>query len=399
MKRIVIGLLFLHFTVTSFSSTITVKGLNYEIDSITYIAKVLGRQNYSSLVSIPATIHHKGKKYDVVEISYEAFKEDKNIYELRIGKNIQLIQYRAFYNCNNLKNIHFNDSLRYISYQAFEGTEWLNRQGTGVIYCGKVAYTYKEDGYNSSSVTIKPGTVSIAVGCFLNERNLKTIQLPESLIEISEEAFENSNIEKIIIPKNVLKVSDLAFAFCKNLKEIDFQGCEHIGMSVFHGCNSLHTLSLSNNLEIIENFAFYECSSLKTVDIPSNVIKLGGAAFEKCTSLERIILHNGLKEIGQDVFLGCSKMEKITIPKTVEMIGSHFSNPCTLKTIFIEAEIPPVIVLPTGSEKIYTEEQIFTKIIKRFWSCSEERTLYVPTGCNKKYNSAEGWNLMTIKEM
>ena len=66
---------------------------------------------------------------------------------------------------------------------------------------------------------------------------------------------------------------------------------------------------------------------------------------------------------------------------------------------FIEAEIPPVIVLPTGSENIYTEEQIFTKIIKRFWSCSEERTLYVPTGCTKKYNSAEGWNLMTIKEM
>ena len=41
MKRIVIVLLFLHFTVTSFSSTITVKGLNYEIDRITYIAKVM----------------------------------------------------------------------------------------------------------------------------------------------------------------------------------------------------------------------------------------------------------------------------------------------------------------------------------------------------------------------
>lgn len=56
-------------------------------------------------VSIPATVKVGGVSYSVVEIANNAFKNDKKLTSVVIGKNISKIGKQAFYGCKKLKTI------------------------------------------------------------------------------------------------------------------------------------------------------------------------------------------------------------------------------------------------------------------------------------------------------
>ena len=51
----------------------------------------------------------------------------------------------AFYGCSSLSNITIPDSVTEIYDGAFSKTKWFDNQSDGVVYAGKVAYTYKGD--------------------------------------------------------------------------------------------------------------------------------------------------------------------------------------------------------------------------------------------------------------
>ncbi|MBQ4058353.1 MAG: leucine-rich repeat protein [Lachnospiraceae bacterium] len=59
-------------------------------------------------VTIPATIKKNGITYKVVGISANAFKNNKKVTQIIIGKNIKNIGAKAFYNCKKLKTIKIN---------------------------------------------------------------------------------------------------------------------------------------------------------------------------------------------------------------------------------------------------------------------------------------------------
>lgn len=381
-----------------FGATVTVKGIHYDISETTDSVNVVGRQSHSRRVVIPKTIRSNGKKYTVSKISDGAFENDINLYRLKLGKNIKSIGYRAFYGCKNLRRIRFNDSLSYLSYGVFEGTEWIERQKPGVVYCGKVAYTYKSYEVEPSSVSIRPGTVSIAVGCFIPAKELKNVELSESLVEICAQAFEETNIESIIVPKGVISIGELAFNYCRHLKKVIIQGCRSIGMSAFYCCESLQDISLPDNLEEIGQLAFRDCIKLKTIEIPAGVNIIRGSSFFNCRSLVEVKLNDGLEEIDVAAFWDCESLESITIPATVNRVAmTSFNYPCTLKTVVIHSVIPPALSKDAFPN---SNESIFSQIIKTYWSCSEGRILYVPAGSIDKYRNAEGWNHFdTIRDL
>lgn len=59
-------------------------------------------------INIPATVKKNGITYKVTGISANAFKNNKKITHIVIGKNVQSIDSKAFYNCKNLKSITVN---------------------------------------------------------------------------------------------------------------------------------------------------------------------------------------------------------------------------------------------------------------------------------------------------
>lgn len=83
----------------------------------------------------------------------------------------------------------------------------------------------------SSSPHIK----HIQDGAFAYNLNLKEIILPPNLETILSYAFLASGLEKIIIPKSVKSICDVAFMDCKYLSEIIIEGKPVIGLNAFGG--------------------------------------------------------------------------------------------------------------------------------------------------------------------
>lgn len=53
-------------------------------------------------------------------------------------------------------------------------------------------------------------------------KNVTKLLLPISLMEINEEAFEDSKIENIVIPASVKSIGNRSFSYCRNLETVSF---------------------------------------------------------------------------------------------------------------------------------------------------------------------------------
>ena len=172
----------------------------------------------------------------------------------------------------------------------------------GVLYSedGAVLLGYNREVFHCAEYRIKDGVKILAANAFHNCQHLKSIFMPDSVIEDEGSIFEGSkSLEEARVSAN-LKNPDVAM-FC--------------------GCSSLRYVELQEGLESIGENMFYGCTAMKHIALPSTILYLLGDTF--CVSgIEDIALHEGIKEIGHDAFNGCYHLKKLVIPSTVEHIGS-----------------------------------------------------------------------------
>ena len=88
---------------------------------------------------------------------------------------------------------------------------------------------------------------------FAFNNNLKEIILPPNLESIASAAFLASGTEKIVIPKSVKAIGEVAFMDCRNLAEVVIEGHPTLGLNVFSGQHvrrtyKLHYHSVAYNL-------------------------------------------------------------------------------------------------------------------------------------------------------
>ena len=131
--------------------------------------------NYAGLTTatIPSTVTHNGTTYSVTSIGYY-----------------------AFYQCSSLTSITIPESVITIGGYAFQETPWHNSKEDGVIYIGKILYEYKGNMPMNTSIDIKDGTISISSYAFYNCRNLISITIPNSVINIGYDAFNRCTFVK-----------------------------------------------------------------------------------------------------------------------------------------------------------------------------------------------------------
>ena len=86
---------------------VTVNSSKYKVTSVkgTRTVQFTSGKKSAKTVIIPATIKVSGKNYKVTSIAKDAFKNNKKLKKLTIGKNIKTIGKNAFRGCSNLKNI------------------------------------------------------------------------------------------------------------------------------------------------------------------------------------------------------------------------------------------------------------------------------------------------------
>ncbi|MDY2628249.1 MAG: leucine-rich repeat domain-containing protein [Lachnospiraceae bacterium] len=240
------------------------------------------------------------------------------------------------------------------------------------------------------SVTI-PGTVRIISGTFRNCKRLKSVSLPDSLLEINSSTFsgcvsletisipgnveligtyafnECTGLNNVSIPDSVMTIDDSAFYGCtklisaslgngvKSLGKLSFSGCTElsnvimgnrlktIGNNAFSNCTALPEIVVPGNVETIGESAFYNCSSLTKVTLPDSLKTIGKKAFYKCTELSNVVMGNSVETIGYYAFHDCGKLEEITLPDSLISIGGYAFVNTGLKEIIVPDRVEKVM--------------------------------------------------------
>ena len=124
-------------------------------------------------------------------------------------------------------------------------------------YITEIGANFVKENYNIEKITIPYSVSKIGSGAFSNTEGIKTpIDLPDSLVEIDDYAFNFSNISgDLIIPEGVTKIGNYCFAECKKLDGV---------LSI----PSTYKFPSSDG-----DYQFYNVSNLKRIVIYSDAIQ------------------------------------------------------------------------------------------------------------------------------
>lgn len=145
--------------------------------------------NMGEYVEIP-------EEFEGVKISgigTDAFKDNKDLKEIKLPETISFTEWGAFEGCVNLEGIEIPDTVTMIEDMTF---------------------------YNCTS--------------------LKAVNLPENLQVIGVKAFSNTDLREIVIPANVKAIDIKAFENCKNLTYVHIpDSVEYIAEGAFEDCDKV----------------------------------------------------------------------------------------------------------------------------------------------------------------
>lgn len=212
---------------------------------------------------------------------------------------------------------------------------------------------------NLEIVTIPDGILTIKENVFEEMTSIKEVILPESIKIICDRVFANcTNLEKINLPSGLIRLQNEVFLECKSLKQITLpQSLTFIGDDCF-ALSSIESVQIPDSMEYIGEGAF-EHTNLKDVFVPKSVKFLGNQTFRSCTNLEKLILEghdieipeafcefavnlktmdlSNIKSIGNCAFYGCQKLCIDKIPANIKHVGNNaFSRTENIKNLIIE---------------------------------------------------------------
>ena len=349
----------------SFRSCVSLSGLR--------LPKTLSRISYGAFmgcdalekVSLPKGIELEGAVFcgcdslrEVVlprglrVIPESAFSGCISLESIKIPNSVEAIRSRAFSRCDKLQNFKFPDREDLtISEDAFGNILECEIKGEdGVNYIGTI-YNIKTDRAWASirpaekveGEVIVPSQVEYEGKSYpvtvidreaFHGMKMKSLVLPDSVVEIKDSAFKNCDcLMDVYLGNNLKKIGDSAFEWCEYLRYMP------IPASVRQvGYHALHRTALVDNSwkwgvlyfgHILYGYhgdlpehSYIEVREGTTV-IADGAFNSRGVSLTDYNNLEGIVLPDGIKRIGDDAFAYCKGLTYVSMPKSVEYIGRY----------------------------------------------------------------------------
>ena len=246
-------------------------------------------------------------------INYDAFAYSEKL--TSIDLEVEQLAERAFAYCRNLKSIKLGGELKLIPDECFD---------------------------------------MFVRGEYECQTNVLTVTLPAGLQSIGSYAFRGTGITNIDFPEGGLDtVYSYAFANCTNLTAVKLS-VRNLGFEAFEDCTALASADVTvalNGLSFdpeeeaqIGNSVFKGCTSLTTVSLTAPMVP--GECFSGCKNLTDVKLTlDEDSSINVSAFEGCEKLASLTIPETVTYLDSNCFDGCGALTS---------IAIPSNTKRIHT---------------------------------------------
>ncbi|GEM_PF-5118559 len=347
---------------------------------------------------------------------------------------------------SKVTQVNFPESLQGIGYESFRGSNLKSLSFPHSIGIGYSAFAECKN--LSGEVVISDGSKYLSSGVFANCTSLKSIILPESLIEIGPYAFSNcTGLKHVTIPCNI-KIPNNgtyntdSFYGCVNISSVNIIGkgesqdyihlddygyyednykytpwyisevdklditidprIARIGNYTFCGCDNIKDISLSNNVTSIGDYAFEGCS-FSSFTIPDSVETIGKSAFSGCSSLNSISIPGKITTIEDYTFASCKNLKNIIIPNSVKKLGDGVFYACSN---LVSATLPNDIT-SIGRETfcncvnltdIKIPENVISIGVTAFFNCSKLEGIIIPYNVSSIGDSAFG-NCSNLKSI
>lgn len=315
-------------------------------------------------IVIPSEI--EGKR--VAGVGAYAFRGCDKLESVIFSEGITKIGGHVFEDCSNLDSIKIPKSVVDIEENAFFGCSDLL---VLVVEKGSYAETYAQE--NNINYTcqdnnptqkdynyIQSENGTITINKYIGSEPDVTIPSQidgKKVTSIGFSAFmDNQNLKSVTIPDSITEIGGYAFNNCGSLEQVELSdGLGSIGVYAFWGCNSLKNITIPNSLNDVKGGAFANCKSLETITIdPEN---------EKF-SFEDGILYNGEKtKIIQCI---AAKEGNFTVPQTVTAIDEYTFSGCSGLTE----------ILADSRNTAYTSQDgiLYDKNMEKLLRCPQGKT-------------------------
>ncbi len=274
----------------------------------------------------------------VKSIPKDAFRNSQ-INKVVLNEGLKSIGDMAFFN-STVQEIVFPSTLEQLKEDIF-------------YYC----YNLKKADLSKTKITKLPASTFVYAGieevllpvtlkeigsqAFLKTSQLKTIEIPENVSTIGQEAFRESGITTVKLPNGVTNIASRAFYYCPELTEVITYG----------------TMSNDDPNAMIHAYCLEGCPKLTRFEIPQSI-----------------------RILGQGLLGGNRKVTQLTIPANVTQINFSAFNNTSIKEVKVEGTTPP-------------------QVLERVWyGFPDDITIIrVPAESVDKYKNANGWKDYTNK--
>ena len=230
------------------------------------------------------------------ELDLSKLSENKNLETINIPSSLTLLVFKNA-NTESLKEININENNE--TYKSLDGVVFSKDLKTLIYYP-----RYKE----SNSYIVPTGTETIGENAFSNSKYLKSLTLPSSLKNISDEAFSYTLLTELDIPMSV----------------------DIVGEKILYRNSSIEILKvpfLGSSKEDETNTSvgyFFGQQNSRYIYFDLNITYIPD-------TLEVLILKEGCKKLSNNA-LKYAPVSILVLPNTIESIGSELITNISLPT-------------------------------------------------------------------
>lgn len=277
----------------------------------------------------PFFIYENGALYtrDKETMIYCSIKGEEDTFI--IPNTVKVICKHTFFLCNRFTKIVLPESLEKMENNPFSGCSKLELENHSkayfikddVIYNGfKTAVIGALNKIVSERLVLLEGIKTINRNSFWNCKGIKTIVLPESLVDIGYNPFVGcSNIHFETHSPRFKVLDDVLYNFDES-KIICYPAWKAVGH-----------IKLKESVITLERGAFSGCDKMTVLDL-HNVNIVNKSCFTNCSSLTELYCSDLITYIGEWAFAYCSSLNEVSVCNDTIVDNNAFSN-CPAKLI------------------------------------------------------------------